>query len=82
MLELNPDHAQISTALADHMKVAFGSSWKESLCEKELDEKIDPGQPAVLVISLSALRSCDFLRLVSFDEWELILSLSSSACIT
>ncbi|TMW91079.1 hypothetical protein EJD97_014812 [Solanum chilense] len=62
MLELNPDHAQISTALADHMKVAFGSSWKESLCEKELDEKIDPGQPAVLVISLSALRSCDFLR--------------------
>lgn len=62
MLELNPDHAQISSALADHMKVAFGSSWKESLCEKELDEKIDPGQPAVLVISLSALRSCDLLR--------------------
>ncbi|KAH0676645.1 hypothetical protein KY285_024446 [Solanum tuberosum] len=62
MLELNPDHAQISSALADHMKVAFGPSWKESLCEKEIDEKIDPGQPALLVISLSALRSLDLLR--------------------
>ncbi|KAH0673362.1 hypothetical protein KY284_024449 [Solanum tuberosum] len=62
MLELNPDQAQISSALADHMKVAFGASWKEILCEKELDEKIDPGQPALLVISLSALRSLDLLR--------------------
>ncbi|XP_055811231.1 uncharacterized protein LOC129880974 [Solanum dulcamara] len=62
MLELNPDQAQISNALADHMKVAFGPSWKETLCAKELDEKIDPGQPALLVISLSALRSLDLLR--------------------
>ncbi|KAL3338051.1 hypothetical protein AABB24_030302 [Solanum stoloniferum] len=62
MLELNPDQAQISSPLADHMKVAFGASWKEILCEKELDEKIDPGQPALLVISLSALRSLDLLR--------------------
>ncbi|KAK6790226.1 hypothetical protein RDI58_014026 [Solanum bulbocastanum] len=62
MLELNPNQAQISSALADQMKVAFGASWKEILCEKELDEKIDPGQPALLVISLSALRSLDLLR--------------------
>ncbi|XP_060213492.1 uncharacterized protein LOC132640755 [Lycium barbarum] len=62
MLELNPEQAQSNSALADHMKVAFGSSWKEILCEKELDGKIDPGQPALLVISLSALRSLDLLR--------------------
>lgn len=66
MLERNPDQAKINSALADHMKVAFGPSWKEILCEKELDEKINPGQPALLVISLSALRSLDLLRLVSF----------------
>lgn len=62
MLERNPDQAKINSALADHMKVAFGPSWKEILCEKELDEKINPGQPALLVISLSALRSLDLLR--------------------
>lgn len=62
MLELNPDQAQTSSALADHMKVAFGPSWKEILYEQELDGKTDPGQPALLVISLSALRSLDLLR--------------------
>ncbi|OIT38223.1 PREDICTED: protein CMSS1 [Nicotiana attenuata] len=62
MLELNPDQAQSSSPLADHMKVAFGPSWKGSLCEKELDGKIDPGHPSLLVISLSALRSLDLLR--------------------
>ncbi|CAN4095944.1 unnamed protein product [Withania somnifera] len=62
MLELNPDQAQTSSALADHMKVAFGPSWKEILYEKELDGKTDPGQPALVVISLSALRSLDLLR--------------------
>lgn len=66
MLELNPDQAQSSSPLADHMKVAFGPSWKESLCEKELDGKIDPGHPSLLVISLSALRSLDLLRLAAF----------------
>ncbi|PHU18741.1 hypothetical protein BC332_14436 [Capsicum chinense] len=62
MVELNPDQAQSSSALADHMKVAFGPSWKEILCEKELDGTVDPGQPALLVVSLSALRSLDLLR--------------------
>ncbi|KAJ8540121.1 hypothetical protein K7X08_026510 [Anisodus acutangulus] len=62
MLELNPDQDQTSSALADHMKGAFGPSWKQILCEKELDGKIDPGQPALLVISLAALRSLELLR--------------------
>nr|XP_016454408.1 PREDICTED: protein CMSS1-like isoform X1 [Nicotiana tabacum] len=62
MLELNRNQAQNSSPLADHMKVAFGPSWKESLCEKELDGKMDPGHPSLLVISLSALRSLDLLR--------------------
>ncbi|XP_075512052.1 uncharacterized protein LOC142547574 [Primulina tabacum] len=45
------------------MKVAFGSSWKEVLCEKHIQEgELDPGNPALLMISLSALRSLELLR--------------------
>lgn len=45
------------------MKAAFGPSWKEVLCEGQLkDGKIDPGSPAVLIISAAALRSLEFLR--------------------
>ncbi|KZV41663.1 hypothetical protein F511_21524 [Dorcoceras hygrometricum] len=49
--------------LGEHMKVAFGSLWKDVLCEKYIQEgKLDPGNPALLVISLSAIRSLELLR--------------------
>ncbi|RZC48252.1 hypothetical protein C5167_041190 [Papaver somniferum] len=45
------------------MKVAFGKSWKAELCEGKISEgKIDAGNPAVLVISTSALRALELLR--------------------
>ncbi|KAK9932708.1 hypothetical protein M0R45_019933 [Rubus argutus] len=49
--------------LGNRMKAAFGSSWKKELCEKHLLEgKVDPGNPAILIISTSALRSIELLR--------------------
>jgi hypothetical protein len=49
------------------MKAAFGPSWKQVLCEGKLVEGIiDPGSPAVLIISTSALRSLELLRSVFF----------------
>ena len=49
--------------LGKHMKAAFGYSWKEMLCEKQvLEGKVDPGSPALLVISSSALRSIELLK--------------------
>ena len=49
------------------MQEAFGPSWKEVLSEKQLVEgKIDPGCPAVLIISTSALRSIELLRCGDF----------------
>lgn len=47
--------------LGDNIKVAFGESWKESLCEGKVG-KIPGGSPAVVVISSSALRSIHLLR--------------------
>ncbi|XP_027156849.1 protein CMSS1-like [Coffea eugenioides] len=61
MVELSQVAAQNN--LGEHMKTAFGSSFKEVLCEKQLGEgNVDPGNPALLVISLSALRSLELLR--------------------
>lgn len=71
MLELGQGPAQkIAGNLGEHVKVAFGSSWKEVLCGKNLKEgQVDPGCPALLVISSSALRSLDLIRLMlSFFE--------------
>ncbi|XP_021724437.1 protein CMSS1-like isoform X2 [Chenopodium quinoa] len=49
--------------LGEHIKGVFGSSWKEVLCESQLVEgKVDPGNPAVLVISASAIKSLEMLR--------------------
>lgn len=64
IIELCQGPAQNATSnLGEHMKVAFGSSWKEVLCEKHIQEgQLDPGNPALLVISLSALRSLELLR--------------------
>ncbi|KAL6188949.1 hypothetical protein ACLB2K_040339 [Fragaria x ananassa] len=61
-------------SLGKHVKAAFGPSWKEELCDKRLLEgKVDPGSPAVLIISTSALRSIELLSLDIF--------LSSTLCL-
>lgn len=63
ILDLSESVDQDVEILGNHMKAAFGSSWKKELCEKHLLEgKIDPGNPAVLIISTSALRSIELLR--------------------
>ncbi|KAL6503591.1 hypothetical protein OROGR_025514 [Orobanche gracilis] len=64
MIELCQSPAQnIAGKLNEHVKVSFGSSWKEVLCGKHLQEgQVQPGSPALLVISSSALRSLELLR--------------------
>ncbi|KAI3975301.1 hypothetical protein MKX01_033541 [Papaver californicum] len=58
------DLKQDAGSLHKHMKVAFGKSWKAELCEGQISEgKIDAGNPAVLVISTSALRALEFLSI-------------------
>ncbi|XP_048234592.1 protein CMSS1 isoform X2 [Ricinus communis] len=62
-LELSKELGQDVNALGKQMKAAFGSSWKEVLCERQLVEgKIEAGNPAVLIISTSALRVIEILR--------------------
>ncbi|XP_044497987.1 protein CMSS1 [Mangifera indica] len=54
---------QDAETLGKHMKEAFGTQWKKELCEGQVVEgKLDPGSPAVLIISTSALRSIELLR--------------------
>ncbi|KAL8094797.1 hypothetical protein AgCh_036348 [Apium graveolens] len=61
--ELPKELAQDASNLSEHMKTAFGQSWRHELCEKQIvPEKIEPGNPALLVISLSALRSLELYR--------------------
>lgn len=61
--EPSQDANQDVQNLGKHMKVAFGSSWKETLCGKQLSEgKADPGCPALLIVCSSALRSIELLR--------------------
>ncbi|KAL3634398.1 hypothetical protein CASFOL_021452 [Castilleja foliolosa] len=64
MVELSQGPAQdITSRLDEHVKVSFGSSWKEVLCGKSLKEGlVEPGSPALLVISSSAIRSLELLR--------------------
>lgn len=63
ILELSRSLDQDSKSLGMHMKAAFGSLWKEVLTEgQRLEGKIDPGSPAVLIISSSALRSIELLK--------------------
>lgn len=55
--------SQDSGNLGKHIKGVFGSSWKKVLCETQIVEgKVDPGNPAVLVISASAIKSLEMLR--------------------
>ncbi|XP_022138200.1 protein CMS1 [Momordica charantia] len=54
---------QDDKTLMKYIKEAFGSSWKEVLCKRELlHGKAEPGSPAVLIISTSALRSIELLK--------------------
>ncbi|KAG8375977.1 hypothetical protein BUALT_Bualt09G0015200 [Buddleja alternifolia] len=53
----------ITGQLGEHLKIVFGSSWREVLGGKDLQKgQVEPGSPAVLVISSSALRSLELLR--------------------
>ncbi|KAM1797646.1 hypothetical protein ACFX12_031804 [Malus domestica] len=63
ILDLSESLDQDVSSLLKHVKEAFGPSWKQELCGKDLvDGKIDPGSPAVLIISTSALRAIELLR--------------------
>ncbi|KAM0940901.1 putative protein Cms1 [Dioscorea sansibarensis] len=62
VVELPQDVAQDVDNFSENIKTAFGDSWREALCEGKLSEGIDPGSPAVLVVSASALRSLELLR--------------------
>lgn len=63
ILKLSESLPQDVSNLSEHMKASFGPSWKEVLCKKQLPGKIsEPGSPALLTISLSALRSLELLR--------------------
>lgn len=54
---------QDDKTLVKHIKEAFGSSWREVLCEgKLLEGKTEPGSPSVLMISTSALRAIEILK--------------------
>ncbi|XP_043720329.1 protein CMSS1 [Telopea speciosissima] len=62
MLELSQGLEQDAETLSEHVKAAFGTSWKEVLYEGQILGGIDPGNPAVIVISTSAIRSLELLR--------------------
>uniref|UniRef100_A0A0E0KP99 Uncharacterized protein n=1 Tax=Oryza punctata TaxID=4537 RepID=A0A0E0KP99_ORYPU len=63
MVPLAEGASQDVEGLGDHVKGAFGSSWKEELCEGELEDgAVDAGSPALLVICSAALRSLELLR--------------------
>ncbi|KAK9062633.1 hypothetical protein SSX86_019821 [Deinandra increscens subsp. villosa] len=63
IVKLSESVPQDVSNLSEHMKAAFGSSWKEALCKKQLPGKnSEPGSPSLLTISLSALRSLELFR--------------------
>ncbi|WCJ41490.1 Protein CMSS1 [Euphorbia peplus] len=47
-------------SLGKQIKAAFGSKWKQELCEGQ--GKVDAGCPAVLILSTSAIRAIELLR--------------------
>ncbi|KAL5215886.1 hypothetical protein ABZP36_007287 [Zizania latifolia] len=63
MVPLEEGLSQDAESFSDHVKGAFGGSWKEELCEGKLEEgTVDAGSPVLLVISSAALRSLELLR--------------------
>ncbi|KAJ0258422.1 U3 containing 90S pre-ribosomal complex subunit [Hirschfeldia incana] len=61
VVELSQKLDQNVSNLGEHIKMSFGSEWRETLCEG-IEGKVDPGNPAVLVVSSSALRSLELIR--------------------
>jgi protein CMS1 len=63
MLRLAEGASQDAESFGDHVKGAFGASWKKELCEGNVVEgEIGVGSPALLVICSAALRSLELLR--------------------
>ncbi|KAK8933593.1 hypothetical protein KSP39_PZI015952 [Platanthera zijinensis] len=63
LMELSMGMNQDVDNLSKHIKDAFGPSWREVLCDGKLSEvAIEPGSPALLIISVSALKSLELLR--------------------
>ncbi|OMP07485.1 hypothetical protein COLO4_07298 [Corchorus olitorius] len=63
ILDVSQELGQDVMELEKHIKDAFRSKWKEELCEGNLIEgKIESGNPAVLAVATSALRSIELLR--------------------
>lgn len=63
MLELSNTMPHNIPNLMKHVKAIFGPSWEEVLCEGNVDEgNVEPGCPALLIISSSAIRCVEILR--------------------
>ncbi|KAK3145047.1 hypothetical protein QOZ80_4AG0321990 [Eleusine coracana subsp. coracana] len=63
LVRLAEEANQDVESFGDHVKGAFGASWKEELCDGNIVEgKIGVGSPALLVICSAALRSLELLR--------------------
>lgn len=63
MLELSNTMPHNIPNLMKHVKAIFGPSWEEVLCEGNVVEgNVQPGCPALLIISSSAIRCVEILR--------------------
>lgn len=63
MLELSNTMDHNIQNLMRHVKAMFGPSWEEVLCEGNVVEgNVEPGCPALLIISSSAIRCVEILR--------------------
>lgn len=63
MLELSNTMDHNIPNLMKHVKAIFGPSWEEVLCEGNVVEgNVEPGCPALLIISSSAIRCVEILR--------------------
>lgn len=63
MLELSNTMDHNIQNLMKHVKAIFGPSWEEVLCEGDVVEgNVEPGCPALLIISSSAIRCVEILR--------------------
>ncbi|XP_078432851.1 U3 containing 90S pre-ribosomal complex subunit [Wolffia australiana] len=61
--QLPADVDQEVDSLCKHVKDTVGPLWKKELCDGKLQKgEMDPGSPAVLIVSASALRTLEILR--------------------
>ncbi|KAK8937885.1 hypothetical protein KSP40_PGU000779 [Platanthera guangdongensis] len=74
LMELSKGINQDVDNLSKHIKDAFGPSWREVLCDGKLSEvAIEPGSPALLIISVSALKSLELLRIKKLVDMDTLL---------